>query len=566
MLYSKLFGKSVKSTPKTTSNISSKLLFRGGFVRESTAGRYFFLPLGWRVHEKIKAVIKEEIDAIGGQEMISPVLHPLELWQETNRDKSVGYELMTIKDQRGAEFALGGTAEEMFIDVVRRFTLSYNDLPFSIYQFSTKFRDELRARGGLLRVREFVMKDAYSFDRDGIKFKKTYQSYWSAYERIFKRLGLESKAVEADNGYIGGDYCHEFVVDSAAGESKYVICDKCNYAAHTEVAKFIRKKINNKQPLKPYKEIKIDWNIMTIPQMSSYFKLPPENFLKNVIYKTNTGKLVIAVVTGDLKVNETKLAQVLKVSSLSPADKDDIKKIGAYKGAIHSWGHKGVIYIGDLVLKDAKNLIGGYKTKTTDPINVNYGRDFATNTLADIADVKDGDACEKCKKGELKMKKGIEVGNIFQLGYYYSKKMKGAEFVDKDGCKRPYYMGCYGIGLGRTMAAMVEKHHDENGIIWPESVAPFQVHLIHLGDEAVKQKAEKVYDLLQEKGIEVFWDDREVSAGQKFVDADLIGIPYRLVVSVKTGDMIELKKRTEDKSEQKDVKNIIEVFQNAEKN
>lgn len=210
MLYSKLFGKSVKSTPKTTSNISSKLLFRGGFVRESTAGRYFFLPLGWRVHEKIKAVIKEEIDAIGGQEMISPVLHPLELWQETNRDKSVGYELMTIKDQRGAEFALGGTAEEMFIDVVRRFTLSYNDLPFSIYQFSTKFRDELRARGGLLRVREFVMKDAYSFDRDGIKFKKTYQSYWSAYERIFKRLGLESKAVEADNGYIGGDYCHEF--------------------------------------------------------------------------------------------------------------------------------------------------------------------------------------------------------------------------------------------------------------------------------------------------------------------------------------------------------------------
>ncbi|MFH1233443.1 MAG: aminoacyl--tRNA ligase-related protein [Patescibacteria group bacterium] len=416
MRYSKLFGKTNKTAPEDEKIISNKLLYQAGYIRESTAGRYFFLPLGQIVQRKIMLVIKEEMDQTGAQEMISPVLHPLTLWQETNRDKSAGFELMKIKDRHDTEFILGGTAEEMFIDVVRKFQISYRDLPFNIYQFSAKFRDELRARGGLLRVREFMMKDAYSFHADEECFKKEYQLMADTYIKIFKRLGLKTYIVESDNGYIGGDYCHEFIVESPVGESRFLMTEDESYSAHEDVAVF------------------------------------------------------------------------------------DTTQAGRFA-------------------KNGKKLIE---------------------------------------------KKGIEVGNIFQLGYYYSYKMKDATFVDKNDKNQPYYMGCYGIGIGRTMATVVEIHHDDKGIIWPEEIAPYKIHLLALGkDPKVLEQTTKLYDKFCKENVEVLFDDRmNIMAGEKFADADLIGIPYRIVVSEKTlkASGVEIKQR--DSQEQKIVKmdQVIKMF------
>jgi len=548
MLYSKLFGKTVKKPPADAVYASHRLLHQAGYVRESTAGRYFFLPLGQIIQQKVMRVIKEEMDKAGAQEMISPVLHPLHLWKETNRTNTVAFELMVMKDRRDAEFALGGTAEEMFVDVARKFQLSYKDLPINIYQFSTKFRDELRARGGLLRVREFIMKDAYSFDTDEETFKKEYKKMEKTYSRIFDRLGLKTIIVEADNGYIGGDYCHEFVVESEVGESKFLQTEDGTYAAHEDVAKITLEHVNPGDKEKSMEIIQQPKWVKGMEDNVKHYKLPKSRFIKNVVFKNRTtGEIIIAVIRGDLEVNQTKLEQAINaVGQLDPAEEEDLIKIGTRPGYVHSWGHKGAKYIGDISLQKVKNFIGGQKEDETDSINVNYGRDFTCELLADIALAQEGHLSPEGKK--LIAKKGIEVGNIFQLGYHYSKKMNDAMFVDANGKKKPYYMGCYGIGVGRTMAAIVEVHHDQRGIIWPEGVAPYQAHLVglDLNNDDVKTRAYEVYDALIGAGIEVLFDDREtVAAGAKFADADLIGIPKRLVVSKKTGDKIELKKRTE---------------------
>ncbi|MEK7597678.1 MAG: proline--tRNA ligase [Patescibacteria group bacterium] len=548
MLYSKLFGKTVREPPKEAQMISYKLLHQAGFIRESTAGRYFFLPLGQTIQQKIMKIIKEEMNQAGAQEMVSPVLHPLELWQETNRTKTTGFELMTIKDRRGAEFALGGTAEEMFVDVVRKFQISYKDLPFNIYQFSTKFRDELRARGGLLRVREFIMKDAYSFDADEKEFKKEYKKMEQTYTDIFNRLGLKTVIVESDNGYIGGEYCHEFVVESEIGESTFLTTKDGKYAAHQDIAKFKREEINTKDKEESFKIIDQPEWVQTMEDNVKHYKLPKSRFLKNVVYKNKTtGEIIIAVIRGDLEVNKMKLEHILDaVGQIEDATGDDLKKLGTKTGYVHSWGHKGGKYIGDISLTTVKNFVGGQKKEKTDSINVNYGRDFTCEILSDIALAKEGSMTET--DGRLIEKKGIEVGNIFQLGLHYSSKMKGANYIDQEGKEKPYYMGCYGIGIGRTMATIVEKYHDEKGIIWPESVAPFKVHLIGLDlkEEFVKSKVYQVYQELKKHKIEVLFDDRvDVTAGEKFSDADLIGIPIRLVISKRTGEKIEYKKRNE---------------------
>ncbi|MEK7633428.1 MAG: proline--tRNA ligase, partial [Patescibacteria group bacterium] len=543
-----LFGKTVREAPSDAVNISYKLLYKAGFIRESTSGRYFTLPLGQRVQRKIMEIVKDEMDKTGAQEMLSPVLHPLELWKETNRTKTTGFELMTIKDRRGADFALGGTAEEMFVDVVRKFQISYKDLPFNIYQFSSKFRDELRARGGLLRVREFIMKDAYSFDVDEKEFKKEYQNMWQTYTKIFERMGLKTFVVESDNGYIGGEYCHEFVVESEIGETNYLMTEDGKYAAHQDVAKFKREDINSKDKEKPFKIIEQPEWVQTMEDNVKHYKLSKSHFLKNVVYKNRTtGEIIIAVVRGDLEVNKLKLEHVLDaVGQLEDATLGDLKKIGTKPGYVHSWGHKKAKYIGDISLLTVKNFIGGQKEEKTDSMNVNYGKDFKCE-LADIALAKEGYLSETGKK--LIEKKGIEVGNIFQLGLHYSSKMKNSTYIDKDGKEKPYYMGCYGIGIGRTMATIIEKFHDEKGIIWPEAVAPYQIHLIGLDikNEEIKKKAFVLYNLFTTTyNLEVLFDDREeVTAGEKFADADLIGIPIRLVVSKRTGNKIEYKKRNE---------------------
>lgn len=569
MLYSKLFGKTVREAAKEAQMVSYKLLHQAGFIRESTAGRYFFLPLGQIVQQKIMKLIKEEMDRAGAQEMISPVLHPLELWQETNRTKTTGFELMTIKDRRGADFALGGTAEEMFVDLVRKFQISYKDLPFNIYQFSTKFRDELRARGGLLRVREFIMKDAYSFDVDEKEFKKEYENMWKTYKKIFDRLGLKTVVVESDNGYIGGDYCHEFVVESEIGESKFFITEDEKYAAHEEIAKFYKENKNTNEDLLPLQEVGAKRGT-TMEDGVKLHKKPLWQQIKDVLFVDENGRFVLAIIRGDFDVNEIKLKHLTGANSFRHASDDEIRsKINSEPGFISPVDIKKIvekniklIVVADDSLRTIRNAYGGANKKYRDLLNVNVDRDYKADIEGDIALAKAGYLTID-KKQKLIEKRGIEVGNIFQLGYYYSKKMKGATFIDQDGKEKPYYMGCYGIGIGRTMATIVEKYHDGKGIIWPETAAPYQVHLIGLDlkDEKMSSKIHKVYKVLKDNNIEVLFDDRkEVTAGEKFADADLIGIPIRLVVSKRTGDKVEFKKRNEKEIKLLSLEEIINKF------
>jgi len=550
MRYSKLFGKTIKEAPKDAVLISHRLLYQAGFIRESTAGRYYLLPLGMRTQQKIQQIIKEEMDKSGAQEMITPVLHPIELWKETNRTDSVGFELMKVKDRNEIEFVLGGTAEEMLVDLVRKFQISYKDLPFNLYQFSTKFRDELRARGGLLRVREFVMKDGYSFHTSEEDFKKEYENMRQTYTRIFERLGLKTVIVESDNGYIGGEYCHEFVVESDAGESRFLTTEDGSYAAHEDVARFIRDEKNLDEREKPMQEVEaVRGN--TMEDGVKLHKLPLCQQIKDLMMVDEKGNMVLAVIRGDLEVNEVKLAHLVKAYSLRHATREEIKKIGSEPGFISPIGiSKKVKVVGDISLRTIKNAYTGANKKHRDLINVNIDRDYRLDIEGDIALAKEGYNSEDGKK--LIARKGIEVGNIFQLGFHYSAKMKDATFTDEKGQKKPYYMGCYGIGLGRTMAAIVEVHHDEKGIIWPEAVAPYRAHLVTINNQqsTINKIADEVYARLQKEGIEVLYDDREeATVGEKFADADLIGIPVRLVVSEKTRDQIEWKKRSEKESE-----------------
>ncbi len=556
MLYSKLFGKTFKNAPADAVTISHKLLHQAGFIRESSAGRYYFLPLGQRVMQNIMKIVKEEMDKAGAQEMLSPVLHPLSLWKETNRDKSTGYELMTIKDRRDGEFALGGTAEEMFVDVVRKFQTSYKDLPFNIYQFSTKFRDELRARGGLLRVREFIMKDAYSFHVDESDFKKEYENMKRTYTKIFDTLGLKTIIVESDNGYIGGDYCHEFVVESGIGESKFLVTEDGSYAAHEDVAKFRIDDKNSQESLLPTTEVEAIRGA-TMEDGVKLHNKPLWQQLKDVLFVDDQGRFILSVIRGDFDVNETKLTHLIKVNSLRPATDEEIRdRLHSEPGFISPVKIKErldsktkILIVADHSLKTVANTYGGANKKNRDLLNVNIGRDYKPDLEGDIALAKDGYLSLNGKK--MTEKKGIEVGNIFQLGYHYSKKMKEAVFTDKDGKTKPFYMGCYGIGIGRTMAAIVEKYNDDRGIVWPKSVSPFDFHLISLdtNDETIKLKADKVYKELISRGVGVLYDDREdARAGEKFSDADLVGIPKRLVVSKRTGDKIEFKNRGQKES------------------
>lgn len=544
MKYSKLFPKTIKQVPAGATLVSHKLLYQAGYIRESTAGRYYLLPLGIRVFRKIEQIIKEEMDLAGAQEIITPVLHPKSLWEETNRSNSVGFELMSIKDRSDFEFVLGGTAEEMLVDLVRKFQISYKDLPFNLYQFSTKFRDEMRARGGLLRVREFVMKDAYSFHATEEDFKKEYKKMWETYSRIFERLGLKTVAVESDNGYIGGEYCHEFVVESEAGESRF-LTDEHGYSAHEDVARFTPSPVDQKgEELKEMEDVE-GVGIIGVEELAKFLKIPVEITTKTILFETEKG-VIAAAIRGGYEINEAKLKKVAGVYKLELASAETVKRV---TGA--EVGYAGMLNLPDEVEKyfditTAKRInfeMGANKTNYH-RINVNFGRDIPEpKEFYDFAIAKEGDIGPNGYP--LVAKKGIEVGNIFQLGLHYSSKMEGAHYIDEKGEAKPYYMGCYGIGLGRTLATIVEVSNDEKGIIWPEAVSPFQVHLVGLDleDPETRSKVEEVYNRLAAAGIEVLYDDRNLRAGEKFADADLIGIPMRLVVSKKTGDKIEVKKR-----------------------
>ncbi|HSX29111.1 MAG TPA: proline--tRNA ligase [Candidatus Saccharimonadales bacterium] len=569
MKVSQLFGRTSKTEGIDYKIPSHRMLTQAGYIRESTAGRYYLLPLGLNVHDKIIDVVRKHMNAASAQEVVMPVLHPLELWQETNRTTTTGFELMKVTDRRNAEFALGGTAEEMAVDLVRKFNISYKDLPFNIYQFSMKFRDEMRARGGLLRVREFVMKDAYSFSNEA-QFKEIYQKMWDAYKAIFEELGLKADVVAADNGYIGGEYCHEFVVESEQGESRYFIDETSGYAAHEDVATFKVDDKNLDEAMHDMEEVDAVRGT-TMEDGVKFHNLPLWQQTKDVLFFDEaTKRYILAIIRGDFDVNETKLMQAAGAWELRPATEEEVRDdLGSEPGFISPIGmvKKGnksghdVVIVGDKSLRTVRNMYGGANKKHRDILNINIDRDYKPDIEADIALAQPGFMSPD--GGKLVEKKGIEVGNIFQLGYHYSNLMHDAEYTDETGKRQKYYMGCYGIGIGRTMAAIVEAHHDDKGIIWPDTLAPYTVYVARIGEaEAVMKAADELYEALQAAGVSVLYDDRvEARAGEKFADADLLGIPYRVVVSDRTikSNQYEVKKRTETDAQMLDKDNVIKV-------
>jgi prolyl-tRNA synthetase len=573
MKSSQLFGKTSKTEGTDYSIASHRLLTQAGYIRESTAGRYYLLPLGLRVHEKIIQIVRKHMNAAGGQELVMPTLHPLELWQETNRTTSTGFELMKITDRRGADFALGGTAEEMAVDLVRKFNVSYKDLPFNIYQFSNKFRDEMRARGGLLRVREFTMKDAYSFGTEE-QFKDTYQQMWDTYKAIFEELGLKVDVVAADNGYIGGEYCHEFVAECEEGESRYFIDEKSGYAAHEDVAVFKVEDQNVTEELCELQKVEAVRG-KTMEDGVGLHNLPLWQQTKDVLFFDEaTKRYVLAIIRGDFDVNETKLMQAAGAWDLRAATDEEIRDdlqsepgfispVGFVKKGVKT-GHE-VVIVGDKSLRTVRNMYGGDNKKNSDLLNINIDRDFTLDVEADIALAKTGYLSPD--GNPLIEKKGVEVGNIFQLGYHYTNLMHDAEYTNEKGHRQKYYMGCYGIGIGRTLATIVETHHDEKGIVWPKNVAPFHVYLARLGnDETVVKSAEAMYDQLLQAGIEVLYDDRDVRPGEKFADADLLGIPYRVVISAKTVESgkYEVKSRSSTETQYLTTDELLKYLQEGD--
>lgn len=562
MKYSNLFGKTIKTVSGSYKTPSHKFLYQGGFVRQVTAGRYAFLPLGYRVWQKIMDIIDQEMEAIGSQRLTTPIFHPIEIWQVTNRDSAFGDEMHIIEDHHGAAFAVGATAEGVMIELVKLFNPSYRDLPFYVHQFVNKFRDEKRPRGGILRVREFNMKDAYSFDRSEEDLFKTYEVFYNAYLKIADRLDLEVYPVLAESGAIGGDYNHEFVVPSEAGETEALLCDNCDYASQLERAEGGFETYPQDKELKKVKEFWDD-TVVNCEILAERMGVPIHTTTKTIMFRAD-GKFLAAMVRGDYDINETKLKNYLKVDSLELATEKDIQELtGAKVGFVGPIGLPDKVkVVADLTCQDRANFEAGGNKSGLHLYNLNFERDVKTPDFADIREVKEGDPCQKCQQGKLEKLKGIEWGHCFKLDTFYSAPHHGT-FTDQDGREKPIWMGSYGIGLGRSMATVVETHHDENGIIWPESIAPFKVHLIglNLEDEEVSQQAISFYNDLLEKGVEVLFDDRDdVTAGEKFADADLIGCPYRVVISKKTGDKVEVKKRSEQKASTMAFKELIDLL------
>ncbi|TET40990.1 MAG: proline--tRNA ligase, partial [Dehalococcoidia bacterium] len=500
-------------------------------------------------------VIREEMDKAGGQELMLPVLQPLELWQQSGRYVSFGKSLFTLTDRKEHTLALGPTHEEVITDLVHRYVQSYRELPLLLYQIQTKLRDEPRPRGGLLRVREFIMKDLYSFDADEAGLDESYQKMSQAYTNIYARLSLPTLVVEADSGAIGGKDSHEFIVLTEGGEDEIIRCSNCSYAANAEKAQFAKKKSNAAAPLS-LEEIATP-ETKTIEEVSGFVGVPPSQTLKAVFYFSD-GEFVFVVIRGDLEVNETKLRNALKCAELRPATESEVIEAGLVAGFASPIGIKGVKVVADDSITTGFNFVVGANKLGYHLRNANYPRDFQVDLIADIAVARSGDSCPKCRS-KLSLSRGIEVGHVFKLGTFISEKF-GASFLDNDGKSRPIVMGSYGIGLGRLLAAIVEQSHDDKGIIWPLSIAPYQVYLcpLNLEKSAVLPTAEKIYRELQKAGIEVLFDDRDDSPGVKFNDADLLGIPLRLTLSPRTlqSQSIEAKWRTEKETQLLPLENL----------
>ncbi len=544
MRYSQLLVPTIKETPAEAEVISHQLLLRAGYIRKLTSGLYTYLPLGLMALQKVAAIVRNEMNRAGAQELLMPMVQPADLWQESGRWQKYGPELLRFKDRHGRDYCLGPTHEEVITDIARRELQSYRQLPTNLYQIQTKFRDEIRPRFGLMRGREFVMKDAYSFDADDKGASLSYEKMKEAYHRIFTRCGLSFRAVEADTGSIGGSYSHEFMVLADTGEDTLVICNDCDYAANVEKAAVVLPDADGsseeKQPLARVETP----GMKKVERVADFLGVSPRDIIKTMIFLVD-GEPVAALVRGDRQVQEVKLKNLLHATEVEPMADDEV-----WKRTKLPVGYMGPVDIPIRLVADQEvmrmvNGVTGANEKGMHLTGVNPGRDFEPELVGDLRQITTEDGCPVCGGG-LSLTEGIEVGHIFKLGTTYSKAMK-ATFQDRDGVEKPFVMGCYGIGVSRVVAAAIEQNHDENGIIFPLPLAPFQVIVLNLGvkDAAISRAAEQLYSDLQGRGVEVLLDDRDERPGSKFKDADLLGIPYRATVGktfAKEG-MIELRLR-----------------------
>jgi prolyl-tRNA synthetase len=558
MKWSETYIPTLREDPAEAEIVSHKLLVRAGYIRKLAAGVYNYLPLMQRVLTKISNIVREEMNSAGAQEILMPVLHPAELWQQSGRWQTIGKELMRTKDRHERDLVLGGTHEEVVTNLIKGEVRSYRQLPLNLYQIQNKFRDEIRPRFGLMRGREFIMKDAYSFDRDEESFKTSYQKMIDAYYKAFTRCGLETKIVESDTGAMGGKAAHEFmvIVDTEGGENIIFYCDKCDYAANQDKASSLSEteietetETEKGDTQKPLQKVATP-NAKTVEEVTAFLNVPARKLVKTLLYKAD-GEVVAAMIRGDRQINEIKLKNFLKCIDLEMADASTVEKItGAKVGFAGPVGLKNVKIIVDEEIPRMINFITGANQDDYHFINVNVGRDIKIDSVSEIRNAQTGESCPRCKKGVLITAKGIEVGNTFMLGTKYSESL-GATFIDEDGKEKPFIMGSYGIGITRTAQAAVEKFHDEAGIIWPASIAPLAVEILplNINDEKQKEVAFQLYQKLNEKNIEVLIDDRDERAGVKFNDADLIGLPLRINVgdkSLKKGEVEIVVRKTKE--------------------
>lgn len=537
MLATKLYAPTLREVPSDADVVSQQLMLRAGFMRKTANGLYSFLPLGWRSIKKIEAIVREEMDRASAQEIMMPILQPAEIWKESGRWNAYGAEMMRINDRHDNEFCLGPTHEEMITTLVKNEINSYRQLPVNLYQIQSKFRDERRPRYGLMRSREFIMKDAYSFDVDEAGLDESYKSMYDAYTRIFTRCGLTFRPVEADSGAIGGSGTHEFMAIAEAGEADIVYCTKCDYAANIEIGK----PGIMKQEEEALQELSVvdTPNASTIEAVAEMLNLPLHKTIKAVVFSID-GKVVLAIVRGDHEVNEVAVQHAV-LGSVEPemATPEELEKVGLTAGFISPVGLKQTeefAIVVDESVMETYNVCGGANKKDAHYININPKRDFNVEDIivAPIRLITDDDVCPTCG-GTLEHAKGIEVGQVFKLGTKYSEALQ-ATFLDQNGRPNPMIMGCYGIGVSRTLAAAIEQYHDENGIIWPRAIAPFEAVIVPINakDEALMSTSQTIYTALQDAGVDVLLDDRKDRAGVKFKDADLIGYPLRITVSKNT--------------------------------
>ena len=557
MRVSQLMTKTLRETPAEADTISHQLMLRSGMIHQIATGVYAYLPLGWRSLRKLEQIVREELDGIGCQELMMPALQPLELWEKTGRHHAFGQNLFSIVDRRERKLFLGPTHEEVITELARRQIRSYRDLPQLLYQIQTKFRDEPRPRGGLLRVREFDMMDLYSFDCDWDALDVTYQKVKGAYQRIYDRCGLPTMMVEADSGAIGGKDSHEFMAITDTGEDQIIYCGNCKYAANLEKAQSVKPEVPREPPL-PLEEVSTP-GMKSIEEVSGFLRVPKSQTLKAVFYSAD-GQIVFVAIRGDLEVNEIKLKNALKCTDLQLATEAEVKRAGLVAGSASPLGLSGIRTVADDSVTEGINFVAGANRPDYHVKNLNYPRDFKVDLMLDIASAQAGQGCPKCGQG-LSITRGIEVGHIFKLGTVFSGKM-GASFLDQNGEQKPIVMGSYGIGIGRLLATVIERNHDDKGIVWPLSLAPYQVYLCGLGMDKpdVVTASEKLYADLQARGVEVLFDDRTESAGVRFNDADLLGIPLRVVVSQRTlkSQSAEVKWRSKGESQTLPLEGLVE--------